>query len=97
MTAATDLFGRETVEAALELGVAPGRISTIIRWPAPPSGVRSTGGGEAVPGALGRLTEAILTGTLTVPIAATFPIEQIRAAVTMQAARHVPGKVVIAL
>jgi len=97
VTAATDLFGRGTIEAALELGVAPERISTIIRWPDPPSGVRSTGGGEAEPGALGRVTEAILTGTLTVPIAATFPIEQIREAVTMQAGRHVHGKVVIAL
>jgi NADPH:quinone reductase-like Zn-dependent oxidoreductase len=97
VTAATDLFGRETVEAALELGVGPGRISTIIRWPDPPSGVRSTGAGEAEPGALGRVTEAILTGRLTVPIAATFPIEQIREAVTLQAGRHVHGKIVITL
>jgi NADPH:quinone reductase-like Zn-dependent oxidoreductase len=97
VTAATDLFGRETVEAALELGVVPERISTIIRWPDPPSGVRSTGGGEAQPDALGRVTEAILNGTLTVPIAATFPIEQIREAVTIQAGRHVHGKVVVTL
>jgi NADPH:quinone reductase-like Zn-dependent oxidoreductase len=97
VTAATDLFGREAVEAALELGVAPERISTIIRWPDPPSGVRSTGGGEAQPDALGRVTEAILTGRLTVPIAGTFPIEQIREAVTLQAGRHVHGKVMIAL
>jgi NADPH:quinone reductase-like Zn-dependent oxidoreductase len=97
LTAATDLFGSEAVQAALELGVAPERISTIIRWPEPPNGVRLTGGGEAEPGALGRVTEAILAGRLTVPIAATFPIEQVREAVTLQAGRHVHGKVVIAL
>jgi NADPH:quinone reductase-like Zn-dependent oxidoreductase len=97
LTAATDLFGSEAMEAALELGVAPERISTIIRWPEPPDGVRVTGGGEAAPGALERVTEAILAGKLTVPIAATFPIEQIHEAVTLQAGRHVHGKVVIVL
>jgi hypothetical protein len=32
-----------------------------------------------------------------VPIAASFPVEQIRAAVELQAGRHVHGKVVIDL
>jgi hypothetical protein len=32
-----------------------------------------------------------------VPIAATFPVEQIRDAVTLQAGRHVHGKIVITL
>jgi hypothetical protein len=32
-----------------------------------------------------------------VPIAATFPIERIRDAVTLQAGRHVHGKIVITL
>ena len=44
-----------------------------------------------------QITDAILTGKLTVPIAATFPIEQTRDAVTLQAERHVHGKVVITL
>jgi hypothetical protein len=34
---------------------------------------------------------------LRVPIAAAFPVEQIRAAVELQAGRHVHGKVVINL
>jgi len=33
----------------------------------------------------------------SVPIAATFPVEDIRAAVELQAARHVHGKVMIDL
>jgi NADPH:quinone reductase-like Zn-dependent oxidoreductase len=95
--AATDLFGTETVEAALALGVAPERISTIAAGPDPPGGVRPTGGAAAPPDALERITDAILSGTLTVPIAATFPIEDIRDAVALQAGRHVHGKVVVTM
>ncbi|WP_262704556.1 MULTISPECIES: NADP-dependent oxidoreductase [Streptomyces] len=95
VTAATDLFGTETAETALALDVPPERISTIAAGPNPPGGVRATGGTDAGPDALKRITDAILTGTITVPIAATFPIEQIRDAVTLQAERHVHGKIVI--
>lgn len=95
VTAATDLFGVETVETALALGVPPDRISTIAAGPNPPGGVRPTGGSEAPPGALKRITDAIVAGKITVPIAATFRIDQIRDAVTLQAGRHVHGKVVI--
>lgn len=95
VTAATDLYGTETAEAALALGVPAERISTIAAGPNPPGGVRATGGVEAGPGARQRVTDAILAGRLTVPIAATFPVEQIREAVGLQAGRHVHGKVVI--
>ena len=97
VTAATDLFGTETVEAALALGVPPERISTVAAGPNPPGGVRATGGIDAQPDALERITDAILAGEITVPIAATFPIEQIRDAVTLQAGRHVHGKIVVTL
>jgi NADPH:quinone reductase-like Zn-dependent oxidoreductase len=59
--------------------------------------VRATGGSEADPDALGRITDAILAGELTVPIAAVFPVEQVRDAVAVQAGRHVHGKIVITL
>ncbi|MCK9903464.1 NADPH:quinone reductase [Parafrankia colletiae] len=97
VTAATDLFGTETAEAALTLGVPPERISTIAAGPNPPGGVRATGGADASPDALTKITDAILAGRITVPIAATFPIEQTREAVTLQAGRHVHGKIVITL
>jgi NADPH:quinone reductase-like Zn-dependent oxidoreductase len=97
VTAATDLFGTETAEAALALGVPPGRISTIAAGPNPPGGVRPTGGIDARPDALQRITDAILAGTITVPIAAAFPVEKIRDAVTLQAGRHVHGKIVVTL
>ncbi|WIX86161.1 NADP-dependent oxidoreductase [Amycolatopsis sp. DG1A-15b] len=97
ITAATDLFGTETVEAALELGVPPERISTISVGPNPPGGVRATGGADAEPGALAKIADAIAAGRLTVPVAAVFPVEKIRDAVALQAARHVHGKVVVTL
>ncbi len=97
VTAATDLFGTETAEAALALGVAPERISTIAAGPNPPGGVRATGAIDAAPDAMEQITDAILAGKLTVPIAAAFPVEKIRDAVTLQAGRHVHGKVVVTL
>jgi NADPH:quinone reductase-like Zn-dependent oxidoreductase len=97
VTAATDLFGTETAEAALTLGIPPERISTIAAGPTPPGGVRATGGAEASLADMDRITDAILAGRLTVPIAATFPLEQIRDAAALQAERHVHGKIVITL
>ncbi|MBP2478526.1 NADPH:quinone reductase-like Zn-dependent oxidoreductase [Crossiella equi] len=97
VTAATDLFGTETAAAALALGVPPERISTIAAGPTPPGGVRATGGFDADPEAMPRITDAILAGGLTVPIAATFPVERIRDAVALQAGRRVHGKVVVTL
>jgi NADPH:quinone reductase-like Zn-dependent oxidoreductase len=94
VTAAADLTGTETAQAALDLGVPPDRIATIAAA-SPPDGVRATGGRNATPGALERITKAIAAGELVVPIAATFPIGQIRAAVELQRAGHVHGKVVI--
>jgi len=97
VTAATDLFGTEAAKTALTLGVAPERISTIAAGPTPPGGVRATGGIGAGPDALRRITDTILAGKITVLIAATFPIRQIRDAVALQAGRHVHGKIVITL
>jgi NADPH:quinone reductase-like Zn-dependent oxidoreductase len=97
VTAATDLFGTETAQTALLLGVPPERISTIAAGPNPPGGVRATWGSEAGPDDLARITDAIRTGKITVPIAATFPIEEIRDAVALQARRHVHGKIVVTL
>lgn len=97
LTAATDLFGTEVAETALALGVSPERISTIAAGPNPAGGVRATGGSDAPPDALQHITDAILASQITVPIAATFPIEQIHDAVTLQAGRHTHGRIVIAL
>ena len=97
VSAATDLFGIDTAESALALGVPPARISTIAAGPNPPGGVRATGGSEAGSADLARITGAIVAGRLTVPIAGAFKLEQIREAVAIQAERHVHGKIVVTL
>ncbi|KDN20400.1 NADP-dependent oxidoreductase [Amycolatopsis rifamycinica] len=97
ITAAIDLFGTETAEAALKLGVPPERIATIAAGPTPPGGVRATGGADAEPGALTQIADAVAAGRLRVPVAAVFPVERIRDAVALQASRHVHGKVVVTL
>ena len=94
LTAAADLFGTETAHLALELGVPPARISMIAgQLP----GVTTVAGFQAAPGTLERFAALIAEGKLQVPIAATYPIEKVREAVTRQASRHVRGKVVVTL
>ncbi|MGY5051630.1 zinc-binding dehydrogenase [Streptomyces sp. 900105755] len=43
------------------------------------------------------MARLVAEGRLRAPVAATFPVEQIRAAAELQAGRHVHGKVVIDL
>lgn len=97
VSAATDLYGIEAAEAALALGVPPQRISTIAVGPNPPGDVRPTGGVDGREEDLKRIADAVVTGGITVPIAAAFPIERIREAVELQAERHVHGKIVVNL
>jgi NADPH:quinone reductase-like Zn-dependent oxidoreductase len=94
ITAALDLYGSETVQAARALGVRDARITTIA---AVVDGVAASNGASATRGDLERLAGLISAGRLRVPIAASFPVEDIRAAVELQAGRHVKGKVVIDL
>src|SRR5262249_53683971 len=94
VTAATDLFGTETATLALELGVPAARISMIAgQLP----GVTTVAGFQAASGTLERVAALIAEGKLKVPIAATYPIEKIREAVSRQASRHVQGKIVVTL
>ncbi|WP_020661296.1 NADP-dependent oxidoreductase [Amycolatopsis benzoatilytica] len=97
ITAAIDLFGAETAEAAVAVGVPPKRIASIVAGTKLPDGVRSTGGADAPEGSMKRIHDALVAGDLVVPIAATFPVEQIRDAVSVLAGRHVHGKVVVLL
>ncbi|SFE45234.1 NADPH:quinone reductase [Actinacidiphila alni] len=94
VTAALDLHGTDTVTAARALGVPDDRICAIA---AQIDGITSANGANAVPGALEDIARLVATDRLRVPVAATFPIDRIRSAAELQAARHVHGKVVIDL
>ncbi|MGQ4514876.1 alcohol dehydrogenase catalytic domain-containing protein [Streptomyces sp. DW26H14] len=94
VTAALDLHGTDTAHAARELGVPDDRICTIAGQV---DGIPAANGANAAPDALENIARLVAAGRLRVPIAATFPVEDIRAAVELQAARHVQGKIVIDL
>jgi NADPH:quinone reductase-like Zn-dependent oxidoreductase len=94
VTAALDLHGTETVHVARELGVPDDRICTIA---AQVEGVAAANGANAAPGALEEIARLVAAGRLRVPVAAGFPIGEIRRAAELQAGRHVRGKVVIDL
>ncbi|WP_455907864.1 zinc-binding dehydrogenase [Streptomyces nigra] len=82
------------VMAVSELGVPDSRICTIA---AQVDGVAAANGANAAPGALEEIASLVAAGRLRVPIAATFPIHEIRRAAELQAGRHVQGKIVIDL
>ncbi|MGA5793833.1 NADP-dependent oxidoreductase [Streptomyces cellulosae] len=94
ITAAVDLHGTETVHVARELGVPDSRICTIA---AQVDGVTAANGATAPPGALEEIAGLVADGKLRVPLAAAFPIEDVRRAAELQADRHVRGKIVIDL
>jgi NADPH:quinone reductase-like Zn-dependent oxidoreductase len=94
ITAAADLHGTETAQVARELGV-PDQRSTTIAAQVP--GITPANGAQAAPGALDEIAGLVAAGRLRVPVAATFPVERIRAAAELQAGRHVHGKVVVDL
>jgi NADPH:quinone reductase-like Zn-dependent oxidoreductase len=92
-----DTFGGGYVELALELGVAPDRIDTIIDFEAAQKyGVKTEGNAFAASAeVLAELARLIDAGELEVPIARTFPLEQVRDAYTELERRHTRGKIVL--
>lgn len=94
ITAAMDLHGTDTIAVARELGVPDSRMTTIATVV---DGVAPANGANAVPGAIEEIARLAAESRLRVPIAATFPVDQVRAAVELQAGRHVHGKVVVDL
>ena len=92
-----DTFGADYVETALALGVQPSRIDTIANFSAAERyGVKTDGnaaGGTAE--ILGRLAQLVADGRLEVPIAHTYPLEQVRDAYRELEKGHLLGKIVL--
>jgi NADPH:quinone reductase-like Zn-dependent oxidoreductase len=93
VTAAIDLHGTDAAHTARELGVPDTRITTIA---AQIDGITPASGADATH-AIDEVARLVASGQVRVPIAASFPVEQIRSAVELQAGRHVHGKIVIDL
>jgi NADPH:quinone reductase-like Zn-dependent oxidoreductase len=92
-----DTFGGGYVDLAIELGVAPQRINTIADFEAVERlGVHGQGT-HAIASAplLAELTGLVADGSLEIPIARTFPLQEVRDAYRELAARHSHGKIVL--
>jgi NADPH:quinone reductase-like Zn-dependent oxidoreductase len=92
-----DTFGAGYVELALDLGVEPSRIDTIADFTAVEKyGVKAEGSAAGASAAvLAELAGLIVAGKLEVPIAATFPLAQVREAYEHLASGHIRGKIVL--
>jgi NADPH:quinone reductase-like Zn-dependent oxidoreductase len=92
-----DTFGGGYVDLAIELGVAPQRINTIIDYEAVERlGVNAQGTHSiATAPLLAELAGLVADGSLEIPIARTFPLEDVRDAYRELARRHSHGKIVL--
>ena len=92
-----DTFGADYVEIALELGVKPDRIDTIINFAAAEKyGVKIEGNMDAASATvLAELAGLVSAGKLEVVIAKVYPLEQVQDAYRELEQRHTRGKIVL--
>jgi NADPH:quinone reductase-like Zn-dependent oxidoreductase len=92
-----DTVGADYVQLALELGVAPSRVDTIVNFAAVGQyGVKAEGNAAgASASVLAELADLIAAGRLEVPVAATFPLARVRDAYRLLEQGHVRGKIAL--
>ena len=92
-----DTVGGDYVQIALDLGVAPARVDTIANFDAVEKfGVKAEGNtaGASIAN-LADLADLIAAGQIEIPIAATYPLDQVQDAYRELAAGHTRGKIVL--
>ena len=92
-----DTVGGDYVQIALDLGVDPSRVDTIANFEAIEKfGVKGDGNGAGASAhVLAELAGLIAAGELEVPIAATYPLDQVQDAYRRLAQGHLLGKIVL--
>ena len=92
-----DLFGPEYVQLAVDLGIRPDRIETIIsREKAAEVGAKVEGSTDAsTTEVLAEMAALVASGQIDVPIAATYPLSDVRDAFDRLEKRHTHGKIVL--
>jgi NADPH:quinone reductase-like Zn-dependent oxidoreductase len=92
-----DLFGPQYLDVAVDLGIAPDRIETIIsRERAAEIGAKVEGSGSAsTTDVLAEMAALVASGEIEIPIAATYPLERVRDAYAELEQRHTRGKIVL--
>lgn len=97
LDALIDTHGGGYVKLAVDLGLAPERINTIIDFPAVQQyHVKAEGSQTALNAAvLAELAGLLAASELEVPIAATFPLADVRSAFALLEQGHTRGKIVL--
>jgi NADPH:quinone reductase-like Zn-dependent oxidoreductase len=97
ITAFIDAYGDGYVDLALGLGVAPDRINTVVDFAAVQRhGVKAEGSAAGMnAGVLAELAGLVASGDLDVPIAATYPLDDVREAFELLERGHTRGKIVL--
>ena len=92
-----DLFGPEYVELAVDLGIPHDRIETIASFEkAQELGVKAEGSATAsTPEVLTEMADFVASGAITIPIAATYPLDRVADAFAELEQRHTRGKIVL--
>jgi NADPH2:quinone reductase len=92
-----DLFGPQYLDLAVDLGVPRDRIETIIsRERALEIGAKVEGSGDAsTTEVLAEMAGLVASGKIEIPIAATYPLEEVRDAYAELEQRHTRGKIVL--
>jgi NADPH2:quinone reductase len=92
-----DLFGPDYVQLAVDLGVPPERVNTIISFEkAAEVGAKTEGSAEAsTPAVLQELADLIVAGDLDFDVAATYPLDRVVDAFAELEQRHTHGKIVL--
>ena len=92
-----DLFGPQYVQLAVELGISRDRIETIISFQkAQELGTKSAGSADAsTREVLTEMADLVASGRIEIPIAATYPLDDVRDAFAELERRHTRGKIVL--
>jgi len=92
-----DLFGPQYLQLAVDLGVSPDRIETIIsRDKAQELRTKVEGSGDAsTTDVLSEMAGLVASGQIEIPIAATYPLEKVGDAFAQLEERHTHGKIVL--
>jgi NADPH2:quinone reductase len=92
-----DLFGPDYVQLAVDLGVPPERVDTIISFEkAAEVGAKTEGSAEAsTPAVLSEIANLVASGALDFDVAATYPLDRVADAFDELEQRHTHGKIVL--
>ncbi|WP_298740710.1 NADP-dependent oxidoreductase [uncultured Microbacterium sp.] len=96
VTAVYDCHGRDALDAGIELGVPVERMVAIAAYAAIDElGVHNVERAARTAANLSALAEQVTAGEIVLPVAATYPLDEVAAAFAALEGAHAPGKIVV--